>query len=197
MEEVLPSLRIDPAAPIDPASLFGPQACWLEIGFGAGEHLAWRAQQNPDIGMIGCEMFVNGIASLLTQITREKLGNIRICEGDARLLISQIQSASIDRAFLLFPDPWPKYRHRERRFVNPENLRQMARILKSGAEFIVATDDPIYLLWILHEMQKSPDFLWQAQEPADWSMRDWPITRYEQKALKAGRKGHYLRYRRR
>jgi tRNA (guanine-N7-)-methyltransferase len=187
MEQLLPFLRFDPTAPM-------PASCWLEIGFGAGEHLAWQALENPETVMIGCEVYRNGVAALLGQIERQKISNIRIWPEDARDLMDRLPDRSIGRAFLLFPDPWPKSRHAERRFVGPANLDSLARILVPGAEFRVASDDPTYLDWVLEHLPAHPAF-----EPlANGGGRpaDWPPTRYEQKALSHGRQPGYFRFRR-
>ena len=186
MDELLPRLAIDPAAMVFP--------CWLEIGFGAGEHLAWQATHNPATAMIGCEVYRNGIAALLGQIERLKIPNIRIWPEDARDLIDRLPERSVARAFLLFPDPWPKSRHAERRFIGGENLDSLARTLMPGAELRVASDDATYLDWIGEHLPGHPAFE-LVDEPG--RPADWPPTRYEQKALKAGRQPGYFRYRRR
>jgi tRNA (guanine-N7-)-methyltransferase len=204
LSELLPRLQIalpEPGERLDLAALFpGPTAdVWLEIGFGGGEHLAWQAARHPEIGFIGAEFFLNGVASLLGHLARGAIGNVRIHPGDARPLLKGLPDRSIGRAFLLFPDPWPKARHARRRFVSTENLAELARILKAGAELRIASDDPGYVTWSLEHLTRSPDFEWVARGPADWRSRpeDWPPTRYEEKALKAGRKPAYLRFRRR
>lgn len=204
VEHLLPQVEIDPAsvvASFDPAGLFGeaPRAIWLEIGFGGGEHLAWQARHNPGIGMIGCEPFMNGVVKLLGEIEGHDLGNVRIFRDDARLLIDRLPVRSIDRAFILFPDPWPKARHHKRRIVSDAVLDRLAAALTDGAELRIATDDPGYLEWILWHMRRHPEFVWQACRPADWRQRpdDWPPTRYETKAIAAGRRPAYLRYLRR
>ena len=186
---------------LDPRSLFAhtPKAVWLEIGFGGGEHLAWQAASNPDVGILGAEPFVNGVASLLAQVARQGLRNVRIWPDDAGALLAALADAAIERAFLLFPDPWPKTRHHKRRIVNPANLDAIARVLKDGAEFRVATDDPAYLGWILAHILDHPAFAWPVRDPSDWRQRpaDWPATRYEEKAVRNGRKPYFLRFRRR
>lgn len=198
----LVSLDALPAdATLDPRSLFAPapKAAWLEIGFGGGEHLAWQAAANPDVGILGAEPFVNGVASLLAQVGRQALGNVRIWPDDAGALLAALADASIDRAFLLFPDPWPKTRHHKRRIVNPANLDALARILADDAEFRIATDDGAYLGWILAHLLDHPAFLWTVRDPSDWRVRpaDWPATRYEEKAGRNGRKPYFLSFRRR
>ena len=157
--ELLPRLRVALAAAgavLDLAGLFPqpPSKFWLEIGFGSGEHLAEQARRHPEIGFIGCELFVNGVAALVGQVERLELANVRIFDDDARLLLAALPEASIDRAFLLFPDPWPKTRHDKRRFVGPANLATMARVLADGAEFRVATDDAGYVRWTLQQLDR-------------------------------------------
>jgi tRNA (guanine-N7-)-methyltransferase len=191
MQELLPRLRFDPESILqDPL--------WLEIGFGGGEHLAWQAAANPDVLLVGCEVYRNGIAGLLGQIERLKLANIRIWAEDARDLIDRLPDRSIARIFLLFPDPWPKARHVERRFIGPANLASLARIMLPGAELRVATDDPIHLAWTLDHLPTHSAFRWLIEGPQDWRRRpaDWPETRYEQKALAEGRRPVYLRFER-
>ena len=187
--------------PLDPAALFPGAAreVWLEIGFGAGEHLAWQAREHPKTGFIGCEPFINGIARLLTDIDRAELGNIRLFRDDARLLLAALPAASIARAFVLFPDPWPKTRHHKRRIIAPTTLPSLARVLADGAELRVATDDPGYKSWILRHVRASGDFDWMARTPSDWRSRpaDWPPTRYEAKAGDAGRTPAFFLFRRR
>jgi tRNA (guanine-N7-)-methyltransferase len=190
MDELLPRLRLDPGQALPPVPL------WLEIGFGAGEHIAWQAEAAPQVTLIGCEVYRNGIAALLGQIERRGLRNIRLWPDDARLLIDRLPESCLARVFLLFPDPWPKARHAERRFVSPANLARLARVMQPGAELRVATDDPSYLRWILDHLPVHPAFSWQASGPADWRTRppDWPATRYEEKALRQGRRPAYLRF---
>lgn len=201
VDELLPKLevQIPDGGVVDLGALFpGKDEVWLEIGFGGGEHLAWQAAHNPDVGMIGAEPFINGTAKLLSKIDEQGHQNIRILPGDARPLLEHLAEASLDRAFLLFPDPWPKARHHKRRFVQPHVLDELARVLKDGAEFRVASDIPDYVAWTLERVMPHPAFEWTAEGPADWRQRpaDWPQTRYEAKAIKAGRRPAYLKFRR-
>lgn len=179
-------------------SLFDPppEALWLEIGFGGGEHLAAQAEANPRVGFIGAEVFVNGIAGLLRQARDRGLNNIRVLTEDARLLLARLPEGSLGRVFLLFPDPWPKRRHHKRRFIQPETLDALARAMAPGAEFRVATDDAGYLRWILRHLLADPRFEWTAQRAADWRERPegWPPTRYEGKAIAQGRRPTYLTF---
>jgi tRNA (guanine-N7-)-methyltransferase len=148
------------------------------------------------VGLIGCEVFRNGVATLLGHVERLALSNLRIHADDARPLMDALPDGSIGRAFLLFPDPWPKTRHAGRRFVGPENLNRLARLLRPGAELRIATDDPGHIRWVLEHCLRHPAFRWQVAGPRDWQERpaDWPQTRYERKALAEGRRPAYLRF---
>ena len=198
METLLPKLRIDPGR--DPReTLERPtQNLWLEIGFGGGEHLAAQARAHPDIGFIGCEPFVNGVAKLLAVIDGERLQNIRVWDRDATELISRLPPASLDRIYLLYPDPWPKRRQRKRRFVSDQTLAALARILRPGADLRFATDIDDHAGWALARVLQSPHFTWTAERPDDWRKPwpDWPGTRYETKAVRDGRAPIYLTFRR-
>jgi len=170
---------------------------WMEIGFGGGEHIALQAENNPTVGFIGCEPFLNGIASLLRDVKNKNLSNIRILADDARPFLARLPDNSIDRLFILFPDPWRKKRHENRRIIQKNILNQFHRLLKIGGEFRLATDDTLYLRWILLHLKDHPGFEWLARRPNDWRLRpsDWPQTRYEKKALMEGRTPIFLRYR--
>lgn len=195
LDEVLPRVRVDLAGPVPPRD----RDIWLEIGFGGGEHLVWQAERNPGMVFIGCEPFEEGVVKVLTAIVERKLGNVYIHPDDARQLIRWLPEASIARAFILFPDPWPKRKHVKRRLVNPQTLNLLARVLRPGAELRIATDIGDYARTVLIAMQRHPAFTWQAMSPADWRERppDWPPTRYEQKAIREGRRGFFFRFRRR
>lgn len=182
--------------PLDLKGLFDSKPVWLEIGFGGGEHLVHQAAQNSDVGIIGCEPYINGVAMLLGKIRRAGVGNLAIHPGDVRDLFDVLPPESIDRAFLLYPDPWPKARHHRRRFVTPEHLEPLARVLKPGAVFRVATDIEDYVRQTLEQVPQF-GFEWLAEGPEDWRQpwEDWLSTRYEQKALREGRTPHYLTFR--
>lgn len=202
MHSRLPALRLDcpQDESLEPRDLFdfAAENIWLEIGFGGAEHLLAQAIAHPEHGFIGCEPFVNGVAKLLAGIETHDLHNIRIHDGDARDVLESLKPHSLERIFLLFPDPWHKKRHNKRRFVSSENLDQMARVLKPGGILRIASDIPDYIRWTLVHMQGRDDFLWQATGPAHWRCRpaDWPETRYEAKALKQGRTPVYLSFQR-
>ena len=185
-QTLLGKLAYDPAR--DPFSQFpnSVQELWLEVGFGAGEHLVWQAKAHPDIGLIGAEPYEMGVAKILTKLEEYPLNNVRLYEGDGREIIEALPDASLGRFFLLFPDPWPKTRHHKRRFLQTEMLDQLARVLKPEAELRFATDDKSYLPFALERLMAHPDFSWVAEEPSDWKSRpaDWPPTRYETKAIK-------------
>lgn len=171
----------------------------LEIGFGAGEHLVWQAEAHPGMGWIGCEPYRHGIASLLAKWPEAGRGRLKVVVDDARVLLAALPDACLGRAFVLFPDPWPKKRHHRRRVVQVETLRQLARVLRPGAELRLATDHAEYGRWILARALREPGLEWLAERAADWRRRpeDWPETRFEAKAIAAGRRCLYLRFRRR
>lgn len=181
--------------PIDPELLFEGKPVWLEIGFGSGEHMVYQARANPGVGIIGCEPYVNGVAVALGKM--RAVDNIRLHPGDARDLFDVLPAECLDKAFLLYPDPWPKSRHHRRRFVTQEHLEPLHRALKPGAEFRVATDIPDYVRQTMLEVPAA-GFEWLAEGPDDWrnSWADWLSTRYEQKALREGRVPHYMTFRR-
>ena len=203
LERALPALRIalpeGGDARLDVSRLFPAPVrdLRLEIGFGAGEHLAHQARVNPDVGFIGCEPFVQGVAGLLRHLeTDGTAGRVRIFPDDARLLIDCLPDACIGRLFVLFPDPWPKKRHHKRRLIDAETLVGFARILKDGAEFRWASDDTGYVEWTLERVAANGAFEGPERASGEWPSRpgDWPETRYEQKARSAGRPPVFLRY---
>ena len=180
--------------PVDPGAIFGDaRPIWLEVGFGGGEHMVHMAARYPEIGIIGCEPFINGVAMLLGKIRAAGVENVSVHPGDARDLMDVFPENSIDRAFLNYPDPWPKARHHRRRFVTPEHLIPLARLMKPGAEFRVATDIPDYMNQALREVPKA-GFTLTAHSGVAWG--DWISTRYEQKALREGRVPDYATFHR-
>jgi tRNA (guanine-N7-)-methyltransferase len=181
--------------PIDLAALFpGARDVWLEIGFGGGEHLLSAAQANPDVGFIGCEPFVNGVAMFLSGLEAQGLDNIRVHADDARFLFDVLPPGSLGRVYLLYPDPWPKRRHVERRFVNHANLDLLAPLMRPGSEFRLATDVPDYVAHSRKVLSQRADFEPVHDGAAPWE--GWSGTRYEAKALREGRTPRYLRWRR-
>lgn len=195
---LLPGLRIDiSSGNIDPRQIF-PDASQivLEIGFGGGEHLAFRAGQNLATGFLGCEPFVNGAAKLLALIDENALGNVRLHVGDAGEIIARLPAASVNTIYLLYPDPWPKRRQRKRRFVSDVMLAELARILVPGGELRFATDIDDYAGWVLARILRSNDFVWSPKSCLNWlePWHGWPGTRYETKARLAGRPSCYLSF---
>jgi tRNA (guanine-N7-)-methyltransferase len=185
MDELLPKLAV-PAAPFDPRSLM-PRAAeaWLEAGFGAGEHLAAQAARHPEALILGAEPFVNGLGACLAHLDDAKLTNVRLHHGDVRDLMARLPDASIDRLYVLFPDPWPKTRHKKRRLIQPEFIAEAARLMKPRAPLRFATDWADYADWTLQRFLASPAFRWTAERADDWR-RPWPdhvTTRYETKRL--------------
>ena len=200
LDEVLPRLALDlsDACPPDPRRLFPglPRALWLEIGFGGAEHLLWQAQHNPLVGVIGCEVFEDGIVKALAGVEEHALANVRLSNQDAREMLRWLPAGCLDRVFILFPDPWPKKRHRKRRLVSRSLFDLLARVMAPGAELRIATDVGDYAHWILLVARGHPAFVWQAASPRDWRERpgDWPQTRYEAKALAQGHRCYFFRY---
>lgn len=167
----------------------------LEIGFGAGEHLAAMAAANPKIGYIGCEPFFNGIGNLLVMIEAQKLSNIRLFVDDARLLLPLLPPASIAHIDILFPDPWPKPRHHKRRLITQQMLSMLARLQPAGGTLLLATDHEDYGAWMLEQVLAHPDYYWNPQSHTDWQTPpdNWVQTRYQHKTTLQGRKPLFLK----
>jgi tRNA (guanine-N7-)-methyltransferase len=188
LDTLLPEIAIPDsgAGGLDPKSLFpGAREVCLEIGFGGGEHLAGQAARRPDVGFLGAEAFLEGIAKLLTQVKEAKLANIRIRRGDARVLVDELAPGTIDRVFILFPDPWPKARHRKRRLIRPDFVADLSRVMKPGARLRFATDWADYANRALADFLRDGCFAWNAERAADWRLppADHVTTRYQEKRL--------------
>lgn len=215
LDVFLPEIRINDQTVFDKQTLFGSptDGVCLEIGFGDGQHLAGQALNHPELGFIGAEVFQNGVANLLTLVTGVKEGNqlpdkisllsgrtdnIRVFDNDIRLLFSRLPDGFLDKVFILFPDPWPKKRHAHRRFINPDNLKELARILKKGGILRVATDHKIYKGWTLRQLAANPNFKWCARCGNDWKHEpaDWVQTKYQKKAIREGRRPVFLDFER-
>jgi tRNA (guanine-N7-)-methyltransferase len=197
LAEVLPLFSIEPEA-LAAGSAFAspPREAWLEIGFGAGEHLIEQAKANPDVGIVGCEPFLNGLVAALAGLKRERLSNVRLRRGDAQSVIEAAPDAFFSRVFMLYPDPWPKRRHHKRRVIARGMIEALARVMRSGAELRFATDIDDYAGWTLARFLASPHFRWEATRADDWR-RPWPEwrpTRYEAKARSEGRGSVYLTF---
>ena len=186
MDSLLPQIAIDMSGPVDPLAI-QPDAAevWLEIGFGGGEHMAAQAARRPEVLILGAEPFLNGVASAVRHVEEQALRNVRILHGDARELMAALPDRSLDRIFILFPDPWPKTRHHKRRIVQADTLRDMARLLKPGGRLRFATDWAAYVDWTLERVLAHPEFAWNAERADDWRTppADHVTTRYEEKKL--------------
>jgi tRNA (guanine-N7-)-methyltransferase len=197
LAETLPLVSIAPEA-LSAGHDFAARAreMWLEIGFGAGEHLIDQAKANPEVGVVGCEPFLNGVVATLAGIKREQLWNVRLRRGDAQTLIEAAPDAFFSRIFMLYPDPWPKRRHNKRRVVAVGMIEGLARVMRSGAEFRFATDIDDYAGWTLTRFLASPHFRWAASRSDDWRQPwpQWRPTRYEAKARIEGRGSAYLTF---
>ncbi len=202
IESLLPRLGLDTssAAPAQLAEIFDRKLddVRLEIGFGGGEHLAAEALAFPNIGFIGCEPYVNGMAKVLAQIEAHNIANVRLFAGDAAELLAWAPSRSLARIDLIHPDPWPKRRHWKRRFVQDATVAAMARVIKPSGEFRFVSDIDDYCAWTLAHLLRSPDFAWLAERAADWQhpWEGYTMTRYGRKAEREGRMAAYLRFRR-
>ena len=208
MEELLPklSLKIASKGKIDLQAQFPEhkKELWLEIGFGGGEHIAELSKQYPEVGFIGAEPFLNGVSSLLAHLNGShrfpkesltleegRIDNVRIWADDVRLVLPQLQSGCFERIFVLYPDPWPKARHAERRFINQSNLPELYRLLSATGQLYVATDVEGYATWVEEQMGLFGKFK-QANKNLHVPPQDWVPTRYEQKGIKAGRQPIYF-----
>jgi len=200
----LPRLRLTDAEARDPLAAFAMPGAplWIEVGFGGGEHALAQIAAHPEVAYIASEVFENGLCSLLTRLVaegEEETGalprNLRLWPTDARHLLGALPEASLDRLYLMFPDPWPKARHAKRRFVHPSLRPLVARALKPGGEWRIASDDPTYQDWVEAVMAEASDFTLLSRAQA--RPADWPGTRYEAKALREGRRPIYWRFTRR
>lgn len=190
---LLPQLALDLTAPLGPRE---GRELRLEIGFGGGEHLIETAAVEPNVDFIGCEPFINGMARLLSQIEARDLHNIRLHRGDAAEVLDRLPDACLSRVYLFYPDPWPKRRHRKRRFISTDNLDRLSRTLAKGSELRFATDIDDYAGWTLARLRARPDFVWRAGGAQDWlsPWEGWTQTKYEAKAIAAGRRPAYLTF---
>ena len=200
VDTLLPQIAVPEEGPVTAEALFGyDRPMHFEIGFGGGEHMAFRADMLPDHGFVGAEPFVNGVAQALVHVKEGKLANVRIHHGDALEVLSRVPDGSLSFAYLLHPDPWPKARHAKRRMMNDGPVEMIAAKLKPGGEFRFGTDHPVYVRHALMVMQRHTDkFDWLCEKPDDFLIRPggWPETRYEAKARRLGHEVWYFRYRR-
>lgn len=200
IESTLPKFKIEIENKeiINPVDIFSAsyESFALEIGFGGGEHLADQAHKNPLVGYIGVEVFLNGVASLLCHVERDKIDNIRIFPDDVRPLLAKLKDQSLMQIYVLFPDPWPKARHHKRRIIQKERISVFARLLQKGGTLCMATDVPGYLEWMQDIMSASKDFQRRHVYTTDTKPESWIETRYEEKARQKGRSSTYLIYER-
>jgi tRNA (guanine-N7-)-methyltransferase len=185
LETLLPAIR-PPEGPFDPRDLMpGAAEAWLEIGFGGGEHMAAQGAKHPDVLILGAEPFQNGVASALRHIDEAGLSNVRVHDGDVRELLGRMPDASLARAFILFPDPWPKARHHKRRLVQADTVAELARLIRPGGRLRFASDVAHYVDWSLEKILANPAFTWTAERADDWRIppTDHITTRYEEKRL--------------
>ena len=201
VETLLPAISVPAEGDLSAVRLFGnDRPLHLEIGFGSGEHLAYRADLLPAHGFIGCEPFLNGVAAALGHVRDGPLPNVRLHMGDALDVLARVPDGTLTMVYLLHPDPWPKARHAKRRMINDGPLDLIAAKLRAGGEFRLATDHPVYLNWALMVMQRhAAAFEWLVDGREDWQTYPggWPETRYAAKARREGRTPHQFRYRRR
>ncbi|WP_068311121.1 tRNA (guanosine(46)-N7)-methyltransferase TrmB [Polycladidibacter hongkongensis] len=202
LEEFFPTITFDleGPAPKDLRSLFNApvEKVYLEIGFGGSEHFIHRAKESPNIGFIGVEPFQGGLVKGIANVHDAGLQNALIYDDDATKLLDWLPAGQFDVVYQLYPDPWPKKKHWKRRFVNQQNLSRIARALKPGGEYRFASDIDTYVDWTLQHCREHPDFEWTAKCAEDWRTpwSNWPGTRYERKAIREGRIGRYLTFRR-
>lgn len=200
VDTLLPQIAVPDEGPVTAEALFGyDRPMHFEIGFGGGEHMAYRADMLPDHGFVGAEPFLNGVAQALVHVKEGRLANVRIHHGDALEVLSRVPDGSLSFAYLLHPDPWPKARHAKRRMMNDGPVEMIAAKLKPGGEFRFGTDHPVYVRHALMIMQRHTDlFDWLCDKPGDFLTRPggWPETRYEAKARRLGHEVWYFRYRR-
>ncbi len=199
LERLLPAVSVPGEGPVTSEALFGDQRpLHFEIGFGSGEHLAYRADLLPDHGFVGAEPFLNGVVGALQHVRDQRLANVRLHMGDAIDVLERVPDGALTMVYLLHPDPWPKARHAKRRMVNPGPLDLIAAKLRAGGEFRLGTDDPTYCRWSMMVMNGRSDFEWLAESAKDFLTRPggWPETRYEAKARRKGHEVWCFRYRR-
>lgn len=190
-------IKIDEKTKLNPHKLFqNPKEIHLEIGFGYGTSIAQRARKNPDIGFIGCEVYLNGVLNLLKQIKEHKIQNIKLYDKDARFLLENLQDNSLDKVFVLFPDPWPKKRHNKRRIINQALLNTLSTKLKKGGILFFASDIEHYVNWTLKHIKENGKFKanFQNLEECETEPNWWVETKYQRKAIKEGRGCKFLEF---
>jgi len=196
LQDLLPTLAI-PQGPINPRGIWPKMAeIWVEIGIGGGEHLLHQAARNPNVQLIGFEPYQNGMAKTLVSLATEKLDNVSLEMNDARGVLERFADASLDRIFILYPDPWPKRRHWKRRIIQPQFVVELARLLRPGGTLRFVSDIQHYQQWALRRILDNGDFKWSCETCRDWQdpPSDHCTTKYEQKAFREKRQPAYLHF---
>ena len=171
----------------------------LEVGCGHGHYLWCRATQEEDKNFLGIEVYKNGLKTLVHKLEQRADGdapvkNLKLCGLDARMVMDTLPDRALLELVVLYPDPWPKKRHNKRRIINDSFLQSAARIIQPGGKLLLVTDIADYAHWMLAHVLKTPDFKWTVTDPSLISEppEGWPGTKYEQKAMREGRKPWYL-----
>ena len=196
-EKIFPKLRIElDKSNESTKSLFRPDGrkTWLEIGFGSGENLLHQINKYHKINFIGCEPYINGLASLVCNIKEKDYDRVKLFNDDVNILLRRLPNKSVNNLFVLFPDPWPKMRHHKRRLIKPVIIEIFSRILDKGAKVFIATDDMNYMKNILISFINNKNFNWLISKPSDLFERPNILvkTRYENKALNKGIRPAYI-----
>ena len=155
----------------------------LEIGFGNGENASFLASKNPNALIVGSEVYLSGIGSLLNNIAKNSLKNIKIFDQDVRELLFKLPNKIFDEIYIICPDPWPKARHHKRRLIKHDFLKILAKVLKKNGTAYISTDWENYAESIEEELEKTKDQFSFTQI----SNEGMPITRFQQRAIKEGR----------
>jgi tRNA (guanine-N7-)-methyltransferase len=173
--------------PLDLPGLFGRTApVALEIGSGMGETTARMAAAEPDVDLLAVDVHTPGLGNLLKLVEAGGLGNVRVADGDALVLLrTMLPPATLSEVRAFFPDPWPKARHAKRRLVSPSFCALVATRLRPGGRLHVATDWPAYAEQVVAVLSASPDL-----EVASRERGARPVTRFEHQGLDAGRAAH-------
>ena len=167
---------------------------FFEIGFGYGEHTVHQAKLNPQVNIVACETYINGVLSIISKIEKEKINNIKIFNGDTRLLLEKIPNHSIDKIFILFPDPWPKKKQNKRRIINEEFINLVKEKLKIGGILFFASDISNYVEWTFNYASSRLKPLFNNLEDCKKEPEWWIKTRYQEKAIKEGRESYFLEF---
>lgn len=200
LDDRLKPVSVDTSKPINLQTLFGeePKHLVVELGMGNGESIGIRSRNETEKHYIGCEVYKNGLLSLLRTVEEENIKNLKICSDDARDLLENLSENSVDELIILYPDPWPKNKQKKRRIINEELLNLANKVLKENGTLFMATDIPDYMMWMLREVYNHDTFFPTAISPEEWVKPPywWHSTKYEQKAMAQGRKPWYMTFKR-